>query len=325
MKEIIATAKTVELAIEKACKELGVTENQVETKVLEMPVKKFLGSTPAKVQVTLKEENKSEKTVAKVAATNKNAKQSPVKAKETPTLVNVQNLEGKDKAAVDFLADIVEIMGVEVETAAAEIKDEITVIHLDGKNIGSLIGRRGETMEALSFLTGLVANSEDADNHRKFAIDVAGYRGKRESDIVELAAKIGSKVKETGRSHVFEPMNPYERRLVHATIDEIGGLKSQSSGEGAHRKVIVRSTAANAVESEYGTNAPIKRGSFSGKMNTNVKRDPSKPVEFKSRNKSYEPRPERKPFKPTGAPVAAPRTTTVDDKKDTPLYGKIEF
>ena len=323
MKEIITTAKTVELAIEKACKELGVAENQVNTQVLEMPVKKFLGSTPAKVKVTLIEGNAPQKT-AENAAPNK-VQTAKKQVKENKNLVSVENLEGKEKAGVEFLSEVVGIMGIEIDSIAAEIKDEISVIHLDGKNVGALIGRRGETMEALSFLTGLVANSEDADNHRKFAIDVAGYRGKRESDITEQATKIGAKVKETGRSYVFEPMNPYERRLVHATIDELGGLKSQSTGEGVHRKVVVRSTGDNAVESEYLSDAPVKRGTFSGKMNTNVKRDPSKPVEFKSRNKSYEPRAERKPFKPTGAPVAAPRTTTVDDKKDTPLYGKIEF
>ena len=115
------------------------------------------------------------------------------------------------------------------------------VIKISGEDVGALIGRKGETMEALSYLTGLAANRSD-ESFEKISVDVAGYRQKREKDLVSSAKKAAAKVLKTGRPFGFEPMNPYDRRIIHATISQIEGVKSESKGEGAARRVMVYST-----------------------------------------------------------------------------------
>ena len=112
----------------------------------------------------------------------------------------------KIKAAVDYLREVIALMGVENVTFSAVQKGEATIIRLDGEKLGALIGRRGETMESLSYLASLVANRLEGD-YIKLGLDVAGYRDKRESDLTALAQRIGAKVRKTGRSFAMEPMN----------------------------------------------------------------------------------------------------------------------
>ena len=114
----------------------------------------------------------------------------------------------KVKAAVEYLQEVIAKMGVENVTFSAVQKGEATIIRLDGEHLGALIGRRGETMESLSYLASLVANRLEGD-YIKLGLDVAGYRDKRESDLTALAQRIGAKVRKTGRSFAMEPMNPY--------------------------------------------------------------------------------------------------------------------
>ena len=123
------------------------------------------------------------------------------------------------------------------------------------KKLGALIGRRGETMESLSYLASLVANRLEGD-YIKLGLDVAGYRDKRESDLTALAQRIGAKVRKTGRSFAMEPMNPYERRIIHSAISKMEGVRSESKGEAVtaawsstppHRMLRLRIPTASAV------------------------------------------------------------------------------
>ncbi len=143
-------------------------------------------------------------------------------------------------------------MGVENVTFSAVQKGEATIIRLDGEKLGALIGRRGETMESLSYLASLVANRLEGD-YIKLGLDVAGFRDKRESDLTALAQRIGAKVRKTGRSFAMEPMNPYERRIIHSAISKMEGVRSESKGEGRDRRVVIYSTAPDAqTENTYG-------------------------------------------------------------------------
>ncbi len=151
----------------------------------------------------------------------------------------------KVKAAVDYLREVIALMGVENVTFSAVQKGEATIIRLDGEKLGALIGRRGETMESLSYLASLVANRLEGD-YIKLGLDVAGYRDKRESDLTALAQRIGAKVRKTGRSFAMEPMNPYERRIIHSAIGKMEGVRSESKGEGRDRRVVIYSTAPDA-------------------------------------------------------------------------------
>ena len=286
-----ATGKTVDEARANACAKLGVQADDINVsyEVLEMPQKTgFLGLklTPAKVRVTVEEADpvpaapvvEEKAAPAPVAEEPKAEEKTPVEeapaapaAEEAPAAQPVEeaaeaapaegeevevpiNIEenNKVKAAVDYLREVIARMGVENVTFSAVQKGEATIIRLDGEKLGALIGRRGETMESLSYLASLVANRLEGD-YIKLGLDVAGYRDKRESDLTALAQRIGAKVRKTGRSFAMEPMNPYERRIIHSAIGKMEGVRSESKGEGRDRRVVIYSTAPDAqTENTYG-------------------------------------------------------------------------
>ena len=252
----------------------------------------------------------------------------------------------KVKAAVEYLQEVIAKMGVENVTFSAVQKGEATIIRLDGEHLGALIGRRGETMESLSYLASLVANRLEGD-YIKLGLDVAGYRDKRESDLTALAQRIGAKVRKTGRSFAMEPMNPYERRIIHSAISKMEGVRSESKGEGRDRRVVIYSTAPDAqTENTYGERRPrggrpgngrrpggSRNGGYrGGSRSEHGDRNGSRGGYRGSRNGGNRgPRPSGVPertYAPrdaeTAAPVAPKRTERVDDFADF-SFGKIEL
>ena len=243
----------------------------------------------------------------------------------------------KVKAAVEYLQEVIAKMGVENVTFSAVQKGEATIIRLDGEHLGALIGRRGETMESLSYLASLVANRLEGD-YIKLGLDVAGYRDKRESDLTALAQRIGAKVRKTGRSFAMEPMNPYERRIIHSAIGKMEGVRSESKGEGRDRRVVIYSTAPDAqTDNTYGERRPRGNGRRPGGNRNGGFRGGrgSSPRNGGPRNGrpagSRGPRPSSVPertYAPrdaeTAAPVAPKRTERVDDFADF-SFGKIEL
>ncbi len=262
------------------------------------------------------------------------AKSAPVD--ETPVPIEIDS-NPKVKAAVDYLKEVVALMGVKDVTFSAIQKGEATIIRLDGEKMGTLIGRRGETMESLSYLASLVANRMEGD-YIKLGLDVAGYRGKRENDLTALAQKIGQKVRRSGRSFSMEPMNPYERRIIHSAISQMEGLRSESKGEGKDRHVVIYSTEPSA-QTEANERRPRGRndrrqgGSRSdrtgGRSDRNSRGDrgqrSSRPRN--DRGPRYSSVPERNYVTvdaADAAPVAPKRTQRVDDFADLD-FGKIEL
>ena len=252
----------------------------------------------------------------------------------------------KVKAAVEYLQEVIAKMGVENVTFSAVQKGEATIIRLDGEHLGALIGRRGETMESLSYLASLVANRLEGD-YIKLGLDVAGYRDKRESDLTALAQRIGAKVRKTGRSFAMEPMNPYERRIIHSAISKMEGVRSESKGEGRDRRVVIYSTAPDAqTENTYGERRPRggrpgngrrpggnRNGGYrGGSRSEHGDRNGNRGGYRGSRNGGNRgPRPSGVPertYAPrdaeTAAPVAPKRTERVDDFADF-SFGKIEL
>ena len=373
-----ATGKTVEEAFAKACALLGVQaeDENVSREVLEYPQKTgFLGlkTTPAKVRVSVEEPDapaaapakpaepvaeQPVETAAPVQETAPVAEKTPAAeepaapAAEKPaeTAEEAEEVEvpivieenAKVKAAVDYLREVITLMGVENVTFSAVQKGEATIIRLDGEKLGALIGRRGETMESLSYLASLVANRLEGD-YIKLGLDVAGYRDKRESDLTALAQRIGAKVRKTGRSFAMEPMNPYERRIIHSAISKMEGVRSESKGEGRDRRVVIYSTAPDAqTENTYGErrgrggnrNGRRPGGSRSGgyrgeRRSENGGRNggyrgnrsgaPRGPRPSSVPERTYAPRDAE-----SAAPVAPKRTERVDDFADF-SFGKIEL
>ena len=379
-----ATGKTVDEARAKACALLGVQADDlnVSYEVLEMPQKTgFLGlkTTPAKVCVSVEEPDApaeasvaaapaaeakapaeqpaaapaAEEQPAPEAQPEEKAEEPAAPAAEQTAAPSAEEEEtevpivieenAKVKAAVEYLQEVIALMGVENVAFSAVQKGEATIIRLDGEHLGALIGRRGETMESLSYLASLVANRLEGD-YIKLGLDVAGYRDKRESDLTALAQRIGNKVRKTGRSFAMEPMNPYERRIIHSAISKMEGVRSESKGEGRDRRVVIYSTAPDAqTENTYGERRPRggrggngrrpggnrnggyrggnrgdrngSRGGYRGGRPSNG-RGP-RPSDVPER--TYAPRDAE-----NAAPVAPKRTERVDDFADF-SFGKIEL
>ena len=372
-----ATGKTVDEARAKACALLGVQaeDMNVSYEVLEMPQKTgFLGLklTPARVRVSVEEpdapkapeapaaaeapapvEEKVEVPAAPAAEEAAPAEEpkaeeaAPVaeaapaeEAEEVEVPINIEE-NSKVKAAVEYLQEVITRMGVNDVTFSAVQKGEATIIRLDGEKLGALIGRRGETMESLSYLASLVANRLEGD-YIKLGLDVAGYRDKRESDLTALAQRIGAKVRKTGRSFAMEPMNPYERRIIHSAIGKMEGVRSESKGEGRDRRVVIYSTAPDAqTDNTYGERRPRGNGRRNGgnrnggyRGNRNGDRNGSNRGGYRSGPRPAGSRggrgssvPERT-YAPRdaedAAPVAPKRTERVDDFADF-SFGKIEI
>ena len=241
----------------------------------------------------------------------------------------------KVQAAVNYLKDVIEKMGVQDVSFSAVQKGEATIIRLNGEKMGALIGRRGETMESLSYLASLVANRLEGD-YIKLGLDVAGYRDKRESDLTALAQRIGTKVRRTGRSFAMEPMNPYERRIIHSAIGKMEGVRSESKGEGRDRRVVIYSTDPNAVAESANArprgprggrdrNSNGRGGSYhrggNGGRNGRGPRSGGPRSGYRSNvpERTYTPRDAE-----SAAPVAPKRTERVDDFADL-SFGKIEL
>ena len=281
---------------------------------------------------------------AEEAAPAEQAAAPAAEEEETEVPIVIEE-NAKVKAAVDYLKEVIALMGVENVTFSAVQKGEATIIRLDGEKLGALIGRRGETMESLSYLASLVANRLEGD-YIKLGLDVAGYRDKRESDLTALAQRIGAKVRKTGRSFAMEPMNPYERRIIHSAISKMEGVRSESKGEGRDRRVVIYSTAPDAqTENTYGERRPRggrggngrrpggnRNGGYRGGRSDHGDRNGNRGGYRGGRPSGNRgPRPSGVPertYAPrdaeNAAPVAPKRTERVDDFADF-SFGKIEL
>ena len=205
-KEIIVTAKTVEEAKNKAAAELGLAVEEIEFNVLEEGKRGFLGigATDAKVSASY-----------------------TVKGSEL---------------AVEFLRKIVADMELELTVAAKPGNNDDTVVTVDGEGAGLLIGHHGETLDALQYLANLAANKKvkgEKREYTKITLDIEGYRAKREEALRALARRMAAKVVKGKKSVMLEPMNPYERRIIHSEVQNIEGVSTNSIGSENNRRVVM--------------------------------------------------------------------------------------
>lgn len=199
----IFTAKTVDEAKAEAVKAFGVPEAKITFEILEEPKKVlFVTTGEAKVQATYEPE--------------------------------------RSDIAADYIRNILKNMGISAELTV-EPSEDGCVIDITGDTTGTVIGRRGETLDAIQYLASMVCNRSDKDYYR-ITVDCCGYREKRKAILEELAVKISKTVLRTGRTTVLEPMNPYERRIIHSAVAEIEGVTSHSTGEEPYRKVVISCT-----------------------------------------------------------------------------------
>lgn len=203
-KWIEAIGKNVESAIENGLKELGVTRDKVDIEILDEGSKGvfgIIGAKPAKVRLTIKKDYEA--------------------------------------IAKSFLRDVLDKMGIKCEIHIKD-EDDILKVNLVGPKMGALIGHRGETLDALQYLLSLVINKDSGENEfKKVLLDTQNYRKKREETLIRLANRLAYRVKRYNKSITLEPMNPYERRIIHAALQNHPDVTTYSIGEEPFRKVVI--------------------------------------------------------------------------------------
>lgn len=259
IKEAIGVGSTIEAAREDALNKLNAgLEDDVQYETLALAKKKVLGifgGSDAKVRAFVegpdepqkkaknknnKNDKKAEKPVQKAKAEVKEpAKKEEVKAE--PVGVPAEQVDPNSPAgkAYKYLADVLAKLDCEDFTATiAEVEGGSKITLLGNDKLGVIIGRRGETLDALQYLASLVAN-ERGSGYYRIVIDIGNYREKREGTLEALARRTAAQVLRTDRSRSLEPMNPYERRIIHTTVQGIEGVTSTSIGDGSNRRVVI--------------------------------------------------------------------------------------
>lgn len=254
LKEYTAQGNNVNEAIEKGLAALGKERDDVSVEIIEMEKKGFFGKikVPATVKLSYDDGVNPEKPKKKAKPQPKSKEQSPVKNEQAKPADEKNesdieekrpefqgDIEKKIEIAENYISDIIKAMGLTAQINVTTDENG-ALINLVGEDLGVIIGRRGETIDALQYLISLVSNRIDSGYYR-IAIDCGDFREKREQTLKELAAKIARNVLKTGRSTTLEPMNPYERKIIHAVISETDGVYSKSIGEEPYRKVVVSS------------------------------------------------------------------------------------
>ena len=273
-KTLEKTGKTVDLAVEAALAELGIERDDVSVEILERPRSGFLGigAVPAKVLVSYEapDEPKAKPVAPKAAATESAAKPAaakpaapaaekparkqekkaasvpaePVKAeKETTEKPEQKAKKPADPAAEEaairsFLTGLFERMDIEAEIEISRRDNNGVDVRLSGDSMGAVIGRRGETLDAIQHLTNYVVN-RGCDKRMHISIDAEAYRAKREESLERLAEKMAEKALKYKRSMALEPMNSYERHVIHTALQNYEGVTTASTGEEPNRRVVV--------------------------------------------------------------------------------------
>lgn len=224
------------------------------------------------------------------------------------TLIEDESLVNpKVKIAKDYITSILRAMGVDAEFTVYQ-NETGAVINIESDNNGTIIGRRGETLDSIQYLCSIIANKGDKDYYR-ITIDCLGYRSKRKDTLQQLAAKVAKSVLRTGRSQPLEPMNPYERRVIHSAISKIEGVSSRSVGEEPYRKIIISSNNPRSGGNRRRGHGDDRRG---GGRNFQRRRNNREPFEPRAIDLSTSFEKDYKKPKP-------------EDSMEGGLYGKIEL
>ncbi len=311
IKEAIGTGNTVDEAKAAAMLELGISDfDDFNVEVLQTPTKKILGlfgGNPAKVKVSIevadpkpekkqkqnnnkKNDKKPEKKVENKPQVKKETVEAPKKEKTPELPLNETNLY-KDTA--DYIKSIILGLGMPECEIKEMSNDEEIYFEVDcGEDYGIIIGKRGETLDAIQYLARMTANKGN-QSYKRVAINVGNYRAKREETLKILARKTASKAVRQGRNISLEPMNPYERRIIHTAVQEVEGATSHSVGSDLDRRVVIGPV-----------DGARNGGNRGGRNNRNGGR-----------------RERKEAYKPEISPDRAPKS----DFDGASLYGKVEI
>lgn len=238
----------IDTAVELALADLKLTIDEVDVTVLEEPSRGFfgIGSKLALVRVEkkktqeVKEPEKKEKKTVEKAEKAQTQKTATPKKEETKKEIEVKEenlVPCEDHEALRFLKEVIKEMGLDLDITAKKSENSL-YLDIQGKDSGTIIGKRGQTLDAIQYLTSLVANKE-SEVYTRVVVDAENYRAKREKTLEALANRLANKVVKTKRSVKLEPMNPYERKVIHAALHDHPKVVTRSEGQDPYRRVVI--------------------------------------------------------------------------------------
>lgn len=324
------TAKTLDEAKESAAAEFGVSVDEIEFDILEQPRKGLFGmkgnarvmasyEAPAAEEAPAAAQTEESAPAEEPAPASFEDENESAAVPELPADFDIEK-SAKVQAAKKYLTDVLHALGLENFQINAIRRDGNIVLDITGDKLGVVIGRRGETLDSLQYLTILASNRTE-ESYCRISIDCNGYRDKRRETLESLAKRTSAKVIKQGRKIALEPMNPYERRIIHSCVAEIDGVSSHSTGVEPYRKVVIY-----ADKPKFDNRRPRRSGDRNdhgerrGSGNTRNYRQStgfSTSFEREYKRRTYEP--------DENANAGEFSKETVDAEKNATLYGKIEI
>lgn len=324
------TAKTLDEAKESAAADFGVSVDEIEFDILEQPRKGLFGmkgnarvmasyDAPAAEEAPAAAQTEESAPAEEPAPASFEDENESAAVPELPADFDIEK-SAKVQAAKKYLTDVLHALGLENFQINAIRRDGNIVLDITGDKLGVVIGRRGETLDSLQYLTILASNRTE-ESYCRISIDCNGYRDKRRETLESLAKRTSAKVIKQGRKIALEPMNPYERRIIHSCVAEIEGVSSHSTGVEPYRKVVIY-----ADKPKFDNRRPRRSGDRNdhgerrGSGNTRNYRQStgfSTSFEREYKRRTYEP--------DENANAGEFSKETVDAEKNATLYGKIEI
>lgn len=319
------SAKTIEEAKELAAKEFGVSADEIEFDILEQPRKTLFGGLKGEARVNAIYEPVVEEPKARIFEDDEEdieeAGESAPEAVDDEKSDDEEELPAdfdvtkslKVKTAIEYLTAVLKALGLEKFTITPEKRGGNVVLDIKGEKLGVVIGKRGETLDSLQYLTILASNRTE-ESFCRISLDCNGYRDKRRETLDALARKTSAKVIKQGRKIALEPMNPYERRIIHSCVAEIEGVSSRSTGSEPFRKVVIY---ADKPKFDNNRRRGGNHGSGSGARGYRRSEGFSTSFEREYKRSSYSP--------DENANAGEFSKETVDTERNATLYGKIEL
>lgn len=322
------SAKTINEAKALAAQEFGVSEDEIEFDILEQPRKTLFGGLKGEARVrAVYEAPTYEETSSDIPQA---AEKSGGLAEESSEKVSGDiseddngqrggdlpedfdvNKSIKVQTAIKYLTDVLHALGLENFTITPVKRGGNVVLDISGEKLGVVIGKRGETLDSLQYLTILASNRSE-ESYCRLSLDCNGYRDKRNETLEALAKKTSAKVIKQGRKIALEPMNPYERRIIHSCVAEIEGVSSRSTGTEPYRKVVIY-----ADRPKYDNRRRRSSGDGTGARNYRQSGGFSTSFEREYKRRQYQP--------DENADAGEFSKETVDTEKNATLYGKIDL
>ena len=335
IEETTFQAKTVEECLSQAENEFSISKDKLKYTIIQEPREGFLGIGKKEAIIKVltydypeKEDVKADESVAEEKnvvskATQKVEQETEAKETADETVAENEPVEEKKPAVIteippvvyevkDYVINIIKHLGVDdIDVDIEPMENGVTfVLKCESENKGNIIGKRGETLDALQYLASVVVN-RDMEDYFRINIDSNGYREKRKATLEKLAAKIARNVLKTGRNNSLEPMNPYERRIIHSVIADIDGVSSHSVGVEPYRKVVITS------------DNPRKNYNRKGKGNGKYNNRNRKGGKYR-RDDNYVPKPKSMDSMKTSFEKEYSKPKP-EDSIEGGLYGKIEL